>query len=132
MTERSQYNLCDGCGWVCENHPNLSWDVEAELPKDKPPLHAIAGMPFPLSMVAMRKFYNKDWHKPEADGETPSKIRVMIEYSHRETDYWDCEVEALTEAEAKEKGEREFDKATTWQNDVEIGEITTEVVEVQQ
>lgn len=22
---RSQYNLCNGTGWVCENHPNLAF-----------------------------------------------------------------------------------------------------------
>lgn len=32
LRERSQYNLCDGCGWVCENHPSLSWEPESDSP----------------------------------------------------------------------------------------------------
>ena len=41
---RSKYNLCDGCGWVCENHPSLSWEPESDSPYS---CGCGAGMPCP-------------------------------------------------------------------------------------
>lgn len=85
-------------------------EIEAALPKERPPLHDIAAMPFPASMVAMRKFYNKDWHKPESDGESPGKWKVTVRYTERTESDWDVEVEAASQAEAEEKAEVEFDR----------------------
>jgi hypothetical protein len=108
--------------------PSLT-DIAAALPKEKPPITEIAAMPFPASMVAMRRFYNKDWHKPEADGETPSKWSVEIVYSRREEDIFSADVEAITKEDAIAEAEAQFEKAYGFDPDVKVEEITAEFVE---
>lgn len=103
-------------------------DIEGELPKEKPPLHAIAAMPFPLSMAAMRKFYDKDWRKPEHDGETHDKWKVRVHYSYREEETWIGEVDAACEEEAKEKAVSAFDTANGWLDDCDIDDVEVEFV----
>lgn len=102
-------------------------DLEKALPSEKPSLLEIGAMPYPLSMVAMRRFYNKDWHKPEPDGKSLGKWKVTIEYTTRSTEYFDCEVEALCEADAEKLAEEKFDKNADY--DDEIQETKVEFVE---
>lgn len=102
-------------------------DLNKDLPKEKPTLNEIAAMPFPLSMVATRAFYDKDWHKPAPDGETPCKWKVSITYKTTSEEWFDCEVVAVCEADAIEAGEALFDKSSKY--DDEIIETKVECVE---
>jgi hypothetical protein len=104
-------------------------DIEKLLPAEKPPLAAIAGMPFPLSMCAMRRFYCKDWHKPESDGETLGKWSVEIAFTRREEDIFTADVEAVCKEDAIELAEKQFGKAYGHDMDVEVEEITAEFIE---
>jgi len=105
-------------------------DRSGEVPKEKPPLAVIANMPFPVSMLTMRRHYHKDWHKPEPDGESVGKWKVEVAYTYTDTEHWSCEVEAVTETEAKAKAEKQFDDVHRWEKDVEIIEIEAEFEEV--
>ncbi|HEX8414868.1 MAG TPA: hypothetical protein VF637_13425 [Sphingomicrobium sp.] len=64
-----------------------------------PSLHEIAAMPFPRSMETMRKYYNKDWHKPEPDGETLISYDVVMSFVVREERIY--RVEAYDEKHAE-------------------------------
>ncbi len=66
-----------------------------------PTLHEIAAMPFPASLNAMRKHYNKDWGKPvPADGMI-RKFAVRIDVTVPTTETY--QVEAFTAGEAEEE-----------------------------
>lgn len=70
---------------------------------EKPTLHEIAAMPFPASVTAMRKHYQKDWGKPLPEGLTEKrKFRVEVNFEVSYTDSDTVEVEAWTEEEAED------------------------------
>lgn len=73
---------------------------------DKPSLHEIAAMPFPLSREAMRQHYNPDWGRETSEDGQKRKFRVRAEYSV--TEYLDCTIEAFTKEEAREEAEQEI------------------------
>ncbi|WP_394662903.1 hypothetical protein [uncultured Sphingomonas sp.] len=93
----------------------------------KPSLHEIAAMPFPASMLTMRKHYNRDWHKPEPDGEVRT-WKVKVNYSVRTEETKTYEVEAVTEEEANELAEDMFDKDKAIPADVEVDDVIAELV----
>lgn len=101
-------------------------EIEANLPAEPPALHQIAAMPFPASMVAMRKFYNPNWHKPEPEEGEVGKWKVRISYSYREEETETLEVEAASQEEAESLAEAEFDKRHRWLDDVKIDEVESE------
>lgn len=94
----------------------------------KPSLHEIAAMPFPASMLTMRQHYNRDWHKPEPDGELRT-WKVKIAYSVRTAEHKTYEVEAVTEEEANDLAEDMFDKDPAIPADVEVDDVIAEIAE---
>jgi len=91
----------------------------------KPSLHEIAAMPFPASMLAMRKHYNPVWGKHIEDGAEKATYEVRFEYSYKceEVDYF--EVEAFTEQEAEEMAQELLEKACS-----EVFEIDNTTIRV--
>lgn len=80
---------------------------------DKPTLHEIAAMPFPASMLAMRKHYNPDWHTdpPEGDRGIDRKWKVWITFEQRSQDEELIEVEAGSQDEAEELAMAKFEQS---------------------
>lgn len=88
-------------------------------------------MPFPASLVAMRKYYNSEWGKPVPEGsDTPRKFRAVVSYSYREESSKSYDVEAYCQKEAEELAEKAFeeDRNLRWLDDCEIDEIEVEEV----
>ena len=67
----------------------------------KPSLHDIAGMPFPASLAAMRKFYDPKWGYDTSE-DPPRKFKVSIEYSVTTYGDYNSTVEAGDEEQARE------------------------------
>ena len=89
-----------------------------------PTLHEIAAMPFPASMLAMRKHYNSDWHKPEPDGGDARPWKVKISYSTRISETVSYSVEAASEDEAIAEAEKLFDNDPTIEfEDADIDDV---------
>jgi hypothetical protein len=76
---------------------------------EKPTLHEIAAMPFPASVDAMRRFYNKDWGKPVPDDGKLRAFKVRVDYSFSGSGSEALDIEAYTAEEAEEKALEELD-----------------------
>ena len=105
---------------------------------EKPTLQEIAAMPFPASIEAMRKYYQRDWAKPLPEGATEKrKFRVQVDYEASFTGTQSVEVEAWTEEEAEDIGaekvcgavERECDGDGAYADPTKV---TVKPIEVQQ
>jgi hypothetical protein len=96
----------------------------------KPSLHEIAAMPYPASLLAMRKHYIPDWGIPVPDGATKRTFKVEVEYEYTvtETETECVTVEAFTEEEAIEKAEGGVGRDLHWTAEIEIRE--TNIVSV--
>lgn len=97
-----------------------------------PSLHEIAAMPFPASMLAMRKHYNKDWHKPEREfaGDTEiAQYRVEVSYSVRTEESVTYTVYAASLADAEEQAEKLFDNDRSIDSDAEVDDVIAEKVD---
>ncbi len=93
----------------------------------KPSLHEIAAMPYPASEKAIREHYDKHWHRYSNDELKPFKVE--IEYFVRTKEFWECEVEAADEDEAKKIAQDKFDDADlghSWDEFDDIGNVTVE------
>lgn len=93
---------------------------------EKPTLHEIAAMPFPASMLAMRKHYNPRWGKPiDGDGEMRT-YKVKLDYSYTVNESDTFEVEALSEAEAEEQAIELLEKQCA--EDFEVDDVDVKAV----
>lgn len=97
-----------------------------------PSLHEIAEMPFPASMLAMRKHYNADWHKPEHDPSTLKPFKVRVSYSVRVTDSRSYAVEAADEEHARKLAEDLFDDDDTVEDGGVFGSVDVDNVEAEE
>ncbi|WP_343518128.1 hypothetical protein [Sphingomonas sp.] len=100
-------------------------------PALKPSLAEVAEMPFPASLVAMRKYYNSEWGKPIPEGvDKARKFRAVVSFSYREESSKSYDIEAFSQKEAEELAEKAFgeDRDLRWLDDCEIDEIEVEEV----
>ena len=96
-------------------------DAARKAAAAKPSLHEIAAMPFPASMEAMRRHYNRDWHKPEPDGKTLITYEVTMGFCVPETRTY--KVEAYSEEEAQALADDMLDKDRTIPSEAEDFEV---------
>ena len=91
---------------------------------EKPTLHEIAAMPFPASMLAMRKYYNSAWGKFYEEGEVEARtFKVRVAYSWRESDERTYTIKAGSEEQAERIAEDMFDKDRTVEDGADVDHV---------
>lgn len=106
---------------------------DLEIPKEKPSLAEIAAMPYPVSELTMRRFYDPLWGKDKGEGDTVKwKVEISYSYVVKERSVVEYEVEACTAEDAKRLAEEMFDNDDNIEGGWDADDFEIDDVDVQE